>query len=307
MSPIIDFHAHAIPRLPWNQTVETLRRRARQWTRPLSASMHRAQTMLRHFPEPARKGLDQLSGIAPLAGLFIESSLQDLKEGMEEAGIHHAVVIAHPPMISNEFVLEAASEDSRIIPAVKISPRIERPSTELKKFIKQGAKLIKVHPAADGETPDSRHYRSILKTAAEAGLPVILHTGCIHSNVLYKRPELGKAELFEPWFEEYADLRFVLAHMNFHEPQIALDLAQKHSNVYVDTSWQPSEAIGEAVRRIGAERVLFGTDWPFVGNNLSVGIQRIEDAVESGWLNHEQSELILGKNAASLLGIENAL
>ena len=91
--------------------------------------------------------------------------------------------------------------------------------------------------------------------------------------------------------------------MNFHEPSVALDLVEKHPNVFVDTSWQPAEVIGEAVRRVGAERVLFGTDWPFVGNNVNIGLARIRDCIQAGSLTEEQSMLILGVNAAKIFGI----
>jgi hypothetical protein len=171
----------------------------------------------------------------------------------------------------------------------------------LKNFAKKGARALKIHTAADGEGVDSERYHELLATATELGLFVILHTGCLHSNLVFKKPELSRAELFAPWFTEYPDLTFILAHMNFHEPQVAMDLVIEHANVHVDTSWQPAETIGEAVRRVGSDRVLFGSDWPLLGNNISVGLERIEDCVETGLITREDARKILGENAVRLL------
>jgi predicted TIM-barrel fold metal-dependent hydrolase len=145
--------------------------------------------------------------------------------------------------------------------------------------------------------------------AQSKSLPVILHTGCIQNRVFYKNPSLGKVEIFEPWFEAYRRIRFVLAHMNFHEPEKALQLGELHSNILVDTSWQPAEIIGEAVRRLGADRVLFGTDWPFVGGNLAVGKKRIEEGVTGGVYSQDDADKILGGNALKLLlgGVDAAM
>src|SRR5262245_8217036 len=78
---IVDFHAHvfspALPRfLPPSSRdrLAGLRRRARDWARPLTSALHQTHSFIRHLPEPARRPLDQLSGLAPLPGLLLEST-----------------------------------------------------------------------------------------------------------------------------------------------------------------------------------------------------------------------------------------
>jgi predicted TIM-barrel fold metal-dependent hydrolase len=122
-------------------------------------------------------------------------------------------------------------------------------------------------------------------------------------HLFYKDPQQGSAERFSKWYENYPKTRFILAHMNFHDPGLSFDLCEEFENLSVDTSWQPTEVIGEAVRRVGAERVLFGSDWPLIGNNMSVGRQRIQECIDIGLLNQQQARLILGENANQLLGL----
>src|SRR4051812_286490 len=113
MTLIIDSHAHVYPDRVRKIApalaqgpIEELRKRARSWLRPFTGSMHRTQTFLRHLPEPARKIFDELSGLAPLPALLIESTVPDLIEAMDEAQVSQTLVIAHPPLIPNEFLLD---------------------------------------------------------------------------------------------------------------------------------------------------------------------------------------------------------
>ncbi len=259
---------------------------------------------MRHLPELARDGLDELSTFFPLPSLLFESSAEDLKEAMGEANVDYSLVIAYPPLIDNDFVMEICRKNPKLIPVVNIPKKTARPGQVLKRYAEKGAKALKLHPASDGEGVDSTRYRALIRSASDLGLPIILHTGSLHSKLFYKDPSQGHAERFTKWFEIYSKTQFILAHMNFHEPNVALDLCEEFQNVWVETSWQPAEVIGEAVRRIGPERILFGSDWPFIGNNITVGRDRVRDCVNTGMLNQEQAKLILGENAVKLLGIK---
>jgi predicted TIM-barrel fold metal-dependent hydrolase len=313
----IDFHVHVFPNpvekaLPKDlgSYVDLARRMARQLLEPAQERMHQMQVWMRHLPEAARAGLDQMGGLTALPRLLIESTPEDLLEAMDSSGVDQAVVIAHPPFASNEWVLEVCARNpDRLIPVVNIPKGTDAPGQKLEDYLAQGARALKIHAAADGEGPETPRYRELLEVARTRALPVILHTGCIHNRLFYKAPEFGKVEAFASWFEAYPEIPFVLAHMNFHEPQKAIELGELHSNVMVDTSWQPPEMIGEAVRRLGARRVLFGTDWPFVGGNLAIGKRRIEEGVTAGVYSQEDADWVLGGNAMKLLlgGVDAAM
>lgn len=305
MAGIFDFHTHAFPeRIPLGP-IHPLRKWARAWMKPVSRSFHASQTFLRILPEVVRKPVEQVTSLAPVANLLVESTPEDLLETMSAAGVEQALLIAQPPFLSNEDLLQLCTDHPNLLPAINIPVSTERPGKVLGDFASRGARVLKIHAAADGEGPESPHYKALLKSAADLGLPVVLHTGCIHSNVLFKDPEMGRVERFEDWFKNYPSIPFILAHMNYHEPAIALELASRYPLVYVDTSWQPAEVIGEAVRQLGAEKVLFGSDWPIMGNNIEIGIQRIRDCVETGTVSEQDAEKILGKNARCLLNLPN--
>ncbi len=312
VQPIIDCHIQVFPDYfqhmvspvadPFlsSEQVQFLKRQARQWMKPVTSSVHRLQTVMRYFPESMRRSLDQLGGLTPLPGLIIESTLQDLQEAMAEARVQAAWVVAQPPLISNEFVLELCRANANLFPVVNVTKEFSGPGMVLRQYIAAGAKALKLHPAMDGEGPETPRFRALLRVAEEYGLPVILHTGCLQCQWWFADPELGHAERFSAWFANYSQVHFILAHMNFHKPNIAIDLCEEFSNISLETSWQPIEVISEAARRIGAERLLFGSDWPFVGANMSVGVKRIGEGLLSGLLSQTQAELILGKNALKI-------
>lgn len=306
---MIDVHCHAFPQpkieriTRWVPGLKSARSAGRSVWSLASPSLHTMQTYVRHLPTPLRESLDQWGSLVPLSGLIFESTLNDLITSLRKNAIQKAVLIAHPQSITNAFVLEAARRHPEIIPAVNLTPGTPQPGTVLEAFIREGARALKIHAAADGEGPDSPHYRALLNIANEARIPVILHTGCFHGKFFYKNPKASEASLFEPWFSQFPKLTFILAHMNFHKPDVAIDLAERYSNVVLDTSWQPAEIIGEAVRRAGADRVLFGSDWPFLGNSHSVMRNRIEDCVQSGWISRAQADRVLGFNAARVFGL----
>ncbi|MBY0471886.1 amidohydrolase family protein [bacterium] len=310
--PVVDSHLHfftdLVPKtlmtsnLVGLSALGELRRKARVLLKPWTKTLHETQTWVRQLPEGPRKVIDQIGGVMTLPSLLVESNFDDMIEGMDVAGIDVGVVIPHA-YASNELVLEACRDNPRLIAAVTVPVGTAKPGAHLKSLAKKGAKVLKIHAAADGEAPHAPRYKASLKAAGELGMPVIIHTGCFHSALFFKEPELGNVSHYEHWFEAHPETQFVLAHMNLHKPEAALDIAEKNPNVWVDTSWQPVEIIAEAVRRIGAERVLFGSDWPIIGHNLEVGITRIQECVEAGWMSQAEADQILGLNAVKLFKI----
>jgi predicted TIM-barrel fold metal-dependent hydrolase len=103
----------------------------------------------------------------------------------------------------------------------------------------------------------------------------------------------------EPAAAACPDSVVILGHMGgyFHVDE-AIEVAERQSNIVLETSAMPYPAkIKEAVERIGAERVVFGSDGP-----VSSPVLEREKVVIAG-LSPEETALVLGGNAARLLGV----
>ena len=69
---------------------------------------------------------------------------------------------------------------------------------------------------------------------------------------------------FEKVLSYIPDATVVLAHGgSFGFPYI-IDILKKYPNTYTDISLQPSENIKQIIDAVGSDRVLFGTDYPFL-------------------------------------------
>lgn len=312
---IVDFHVHIFPDLSrtkvmnrafGGERVEAFRGLMRKKTAGLSEKMHEIQSKFRNLPVPLRGIVEELSAFVPLPQLFLESSVGDLLESMDANGIDKSVVIAHPSICSNERLFSDLKKNPRLIPVVYVPMGTPRPAIELKKWTERGARALKIHASSDGLDISSPHYRQLLHAARELKLPVILHTGCFHSHLFYKRPEFGDIDSFDAWFSEYSDVNFIAAHMNYHDPERAILSAEKHKNVWLDTSWQPAEVVAEAIRRVGSKRVLMASDWPFLGGTQKEMKRRTEAAFAELNLSELERADVLGLNALNLLGENHA-
>jgi uncharacterized protein len=320
MQSTVDFHTHILTSYVLTRILHKLetfqagsaglekmrqaRKHARKWAKPLIGSVHQLRTLIRFLPNTQRHQLETLFGLLPWPGLLIESSADDLLEAMDQAGVYFALIMAHPLYVTNEEVIKAAKKERRFIPVITLGEESPNPGKTLAKFAQQGARALKIFPPLDASVLKSKKYHLLLTAAADLGMPVMIHTGCFRQYPIYDAGIHGRAEFFKAWYENYSSLKFILVHSNFSNPDAAFDLCENFSNLLVETSWQPSEVIGEAVRRLGAERVLFGSDWPWLGDNLAVGRKSVEECGRMGLLNKDQIQLILGENAIKLLGIK---
>jgi predicted TIM-barrel fold metal-dependent hydrolase len=323
---IIDSHVHVYPPLakmldtpleylPWGKTeltdlmlmghegVQEVKSKLKPLLFPGLNKVHQLTEKARLLPERLVPIADKLQGITGIYGVLLEGQIEDLQQQMETNSISYSVVIAHPPITSNEYVLQLSQKYHNIIPVVNV-PKCSRAVDKLQHYIEMGAKALKIHAASDGLDAFDQHYLDLLEVANEHKLPVIIHTGCLYIKPLYRAPHMGHAEHFESWFKNYPDTNFILAHMNIHYPQVAIDLCREYANLYTDVSWQPASSIAHAVNTLGAERIMFGTDWPIVGNNMQVGLERIQQLVDKKAIMQEDARQVKALTAADVFSID---
>lgn len=297
---IIDFHTHIYPSVPFSELVSDQRRKLRSLLKTQVRIQHWAQTKIRTLPESLQRSIEEVATVSLAPRLLIESDKSDHREAMDESLVDRAVVVAHPPLITNDFLLQCTEAEDDLIPAVYIKPG-DSPATELEKYFERGVRILKLHPITDGMTTESKHYREQLEFAEKKGMIVIIHSGVIHSKLMFKRPDYGDISKLASGFEKYPNVNFVVAHMNFHFPDSALKVAREFPNVYLTTSWQPTEVIAKAAKDLGDERLLFSSDWPLLGDNMAVATSRIREGSQLSLYSRETEKKILGGNAAKLL------
>jgi len=136
----------------------------------------------------------------------------------------------------------------------------------------------------------------IIERAVELDIPVVYHTW--YKAVGSRGEESTPAEVAELG-RRFPRAKLVLCPLGGGRERGVLDIAGVPSLCYDTSGSQPeSELVEFAVRRLGAERVIYGSDWPIRDFGAQLG--RILGARMSP---HERS-LILRGNAERLIGLD---
>ncbi len=112
-------------------------------------------------------------------------------------------------------------------------------------------------------------------------------------------------DMLYPFITSFPDLTLVCAHWGGGLPFYALmpEVKQAMSNVFFDTAASPflytPQIYEQVVRLVGADRILFGSDYPLLPQS------RLIKEIKSLNLPEETENLILSGNARRLLGIED--
>ena len=140
---------------------------------------------------------------------------------------------------------------------------------------------------------DARITREVCEAARRYSLPVLYDvTG-----------EIAPVELLAT---EYRDINFIIPHLGafgdrWDAQRALIDLLVRHANVYTDTSSvQRFDLLVEAVRRAGANKILFGSDGPWFHPGLELHKIRLLG------LSPRDEAKILGGNLLRLIGAPRA-
>ncbi|UCD58790.1 MAG: amidohydrolase family protein [Candidatus Hydrogenedentota bacterium] len=226
------------------------------------------------------------------------ASFDALIKGMERSGVTHSVVLPVEPYASSAEVLSRAEGDNRLIPFASVDPYDPRRTEKLRNCVKSGCRGLKLHPLIQDFHPAGQECFETVEEFGQYGLPVFFHCG----EIPYYLPESESESYGAPGnyvkiFAAFPGVKFVMGHMGMFEAREAIEIAQVFENVYLDTSFQPIRVVRRAVERVGGDRIVFGTDWPFGGQRYGLAIiMRLTKG--NPWLR----ERLLWKNAEELIG-----
>jgi predicted TIM-barrel fold metal-dependent hydrolase len=235
--------------------------------------------------------------------LRYNGKLSGLLETMDTVGIDKGLALgvgikASAVAKTNEFIGRVPRD--RLIPMGTVHPDL--PVEENLRHLKDnGIVGVKLHPLFQSLSFDDPRVVDILAALAEEGMPVVAHVGAGENEVANERGTPAKLRRLA---EEIPDLKLIACHYGgYHR----LDEAEDHvvgSSVILETSWPPTMAeldrgrIVTLIRKHGADRVVFGSDWPMTDPGAEIA------AIRALGLTADEQEAILGRNLARILGID---
>ena len=182
---------------------------------------------------------------------------------------------------SNEYLFNLSNKNDRVYQWVVIDPRKEATFLQAEEMLKsQKCVGIKIHPDYHGYSI-FEHGDKVFSFAAEREAIVLMH------------PQVPVPDITR-YADKYPKTKIIVAHLGGVSHVDAIANA-KHKNVFTDTSGSASTqnyVVEYAVKRVGSENILFGTD------TYSAGFQR--GRIEYALISDKDKENILRYNAERL-------
>jgi len=246
-------------------------------------------------------------------GSMGKGTVEDLLERMDAGGIDMTVLANFGPNKAvdriNVWNIGNSRANDRLIPLVSVYPGMT--GKALEDLVDQGAKGVKMHNGIQEYDPCDPGLDEIYDVCASRKLPVTLHCGevsRVHLN------EYADEEHIENTVRSHRDVTFVLTHLAAGNPETVYHLASSYSNIMIDTSitfsgehcihrihddyWENDDNVVKAFRKVGCDRIAFGSDYPY-GNPASDARR-----ILSLDLTDKEKARILGMNTLEMYGIE---
>ena len=231
-----------------------------------------------------------------------DGTIDGLRRTMDAAGVDHAMClgvanVARTVERTNEFI--GSLDRSRFTPFGTVHPDLPV-EVNLKSLRDNGIRGVKLHPMFQDLSLADPRVLDLLRALAGEGVTVIAHVGEAGEGA----GDRAASRHARAALDQVPDLRLITCHFGGYR---RLDEAEEFlvgSRAVLETSWPPrlSDLDADRVRRIidrhGADRVVFGSDWPMADPAAEIA------AVRSLGLDAAREQAILGGNLARLLGLD---
>jgi len=202
------------------------------------------------------------------------------------------------PDPDNEPIFQAVEKyPDRFLGWIFVNPKGQKDQvTEFEKYKEHpGFVGVKAHPFWNHHTP--AELAPVAQKLAEIGKPMLIHVG------------FGEEGDYDALLGQVPDLKLILAHTGFPLYSKTWKAIRDRKNIFVDlsqTTYVGEKTTLQAVKYLGVERCLFGTDGPFGfhGKDGKFDYGFIKRRIERLFPDEGVQRRLLGENFAGLAGIQ---
>jgi hypothetical protein len=218
------------------------------------------------------------------------ASLAELIAAQDAAGIE--LICVKPPTDDppdNRWVHGLIKGNPRLIGQTIVNPRRgDEAVADLEEAVTVfGFKGLKLMPTVYGYPIESPVVDPVMRKAAQLGIPVTIHSGGIHC----MPSEIALLAARHP------DVPIIMDHMGYrYYVDQAIAAAKVLPNVYLGTATANNEpgTVLRAMREVGPDRVVYGSNWPASYPDLAVAaLKRLK-------LDPEWEAMLMGDTLARL-------
>lgn len=305
IGPIVDAHTHLAlafgRRLRLDLTAEHPKtEHYLPVTRPLDLDIYVNQNFL---PEDlSRLKLDLTLKSLTGKGMRRTHTSANLRREMADLGVRASVLLPIDfPILSHNtdaYLVAAQHGDGKgLIPFGSVHPSEKKAAAHLADQKARGIRGIKLHPAVQLFLADSPKAMALYPICAELGLPVLFHAGPVGIEAKRSR-ECSQMKHYWRAVSENPQTTFILGHSGALQMEMALELAIRYPNCWLETSSQSLSNVRRILREGPTDRVMHGSDWPFYHQAISVAKLLLATEGDPGL-----RKRVLWENAARLLGL----
>ncbi len=197
-------------------------------------------------------------------------TIPNLLDEMDDVRIGRAVIL--PIVFGLPFgddlterwmeAIDAASVEDRLIKGASVHPRDPDAIPKLRLHAAAGARMLKLHPAAQRFYPDAPEAMVIYEECGRLGLPIVFHAGRAGIEPEYTH-RFTLMRHYEAMLRDLPNVRFVLGHAGARDVVDAIPLAERYENAWLGLHGQGVAVLREIIATVDSGRLLFGSDWPF--------------------------------------------
>jgi len=242
------------------------------------------------------------------------ATADELIASMDKAGIDISVIVnigwtTHELCVeTNDYILESVARyPQRLIGFCTVQPySYEAAITEIERCAQAGIRGVgEIRPDIQlFDLGDEEVIAPLIKVIRKHKLILLTHAS---EPVGHNYPGKGTItpDMLYPFITSYPDLTVVCAHWGGGLPFYALmpEVKRAMNNVFFDTAASPllysPQIYKQVIQLVGAEKILFGSDYPLLAQS------RLLEEIRSLDLPEETRDLILSGNAQRLLGIKD--
>jgi predicted TIM-barrel fold metal-dependent hydrolase len=206
----------------------------------------------------------------------------------------------------------------RLIGFTSINPNRYQPERKVERAIKEfGMKAVKLYPHSGFYPNDSRLTRTF-ELCSRLGVPVVIHTGM--KAVCWQWMKYNQPIYVDEIATNFPDLNIVMCHGGYPWTEEFIAVVYTNPNIWVDLTFLErieetfllpglaENTIRRLVKLIGAQRLLWGTEGPYMTlplygshdpSNYQVSQYKLVKRFD--FLTEKDKADILGNNAARLL------
>ena len=237
-------------------------------------------------------------GETPYANGTIDAMLAEgLAAGIDHFVVQSVATTPHQVKSINEFIARSVAENQgRLTGLGTLHPDSEDQESDVHHLKELGLHGVKLHPDIQNFKVDDPRCLKIYQICQRENLPLLVHTGD-------KRYDNSNPDRMLGVLRAFPELTVVGAH--FGGWSVWEEAAEKMAdcpNLYVDCSstmqYLPAKTVCELIHKYGAERVLFGTDYPLWSSAKEMECFARLD------LTDQEKQMILSENAKKIYGVK---